>query len=223
METTLPELAPDVLLVDLLWFPLVHFLHELPGRKVFLWQQLDPGFFVIPLPGGDLSFDPAEYDLVVAGAHQAEGMQRYLAALRGVGRRELGGAVERALGRCGLTAVAGRLLRKRFGDLIVLRGIDLTVAAGEDREVRVMVADVSEREGAEEALKAVTLYPAEILGVADRLGSLQVGKEATLIVTDGDPLDIRSHVVRAFIAGREIDLSSRHTRLYEKYRDRSAR
>jgi len=63
---TLQELKPDILLVDLLWFPLVHFLDELPGRKVFLWQQLDSGFFTIPLPGGPISFDPAQYDLVVA-------------------------------------------------------------------------------------------------------------------------------------------------------------
>ncbi len=70
----------------------------------------------------------------------------------------------------------------------------------------------------EEALKAVTLYPAQILGVADRVGSLEVGKDATLIVTDGDPLEIRTHVEQEFIEGRKIDLSSRHTQLYEKYR-----
>ncbi|MBN1836616.1 MAG: hypothetical protein JW820_12250 [Spirochaetales bacterium] len=62
----LQDLQPDILLVDLLWFPLLHFLHEIPGRKVFLWQQLDAGFFTIPLPVGPLSFDPAQYDLVVA-------------------------------------------------------------------------------------------------------------------------------------------------------------
>lgn len=68
-----------------------------------------------------------------------------------------------------------------------------------------------------EALKAVTLYPARILGVDDRLGSLEVGKDATLIVTTGDPLDIRTQVERAYIEGRAVDLSSRHTQLYEKY------
>jgi imidazolonepropionase-like amidohydrolase len=69
----------------------------------------------------------------------------------------------------------------------------------------------------EEALKAITIYPAEILGVADRLGSLEVGKDATLFVSTGDPLDIRSNVELAFIDGRPIELSSRHTQLYEKY------
>ena len=72
----------------------------------------------------------------------------------------------------------------------------------------------------EEALKGVTQYAAEILGVADRLGTLEAGKEATFIVTDGDPLEIRTQVVRAFMAGREIDLHTRHTRLFEKYRSR---
>ena len=71
---------------------------------------------------------------------------------------------------------------------------------------------------AEEALRAITLYPARILGVGDRLGSIEVGKDATLIVTDGDPLDIRVNVQRAFIRGRELDLSDRHKRLYERYR-----
>jgi imidazolonepropionase-like amidohydrolase len=72
----------------------------------------------------------------------------------------------------------------------------------------------------DEALKAVTLYPARILGVDDRLGSIEPGKDATLIVTDGDPLEIRTHVLDAWIQGRAVDLSSRHTRLYEKYRNR---
>ena len=71
-----------------------------------------------------------------------------------------------------------------------------------------------------EALRMITLYPAEILGVADRLGSIDVGKDATFIVTDGNPLDIRTNVLRAFVRGREIDLSSRHTELNEKYSER---
>jgi imidazolonepropionase-like amidohydrolase len=74
-----------------------------------------------------------------------------------------------------------------------------------------------------EALKAITLYPARILGVDDRLGSLEVGKDATLIVTTGDPLDIRTQVERAFIEGRSVDLSSRHTQLYEKYQKKYER
>ena len=72
----------------------------------------------------------------------------------------------------------------------------------------------------EEALKAVTLYPAQIWGVADRLGSLETGKQANVIVTDGDPLEIRTNVERVFIAGEEILMESRHTLLYRKFSNR---
>ena len=75
----------------------------------------------------------------------------------------------------------------------------------------------------EEALKAVTLYPAQILGVADKLGSLETGKAATLIVTNGDPLDFPTQVEAAFIDGRKIDLSNRQTRLRDKYREKYRR
>ena len=71
-----------------------------------------------------------------------------------------------------------------------------------------------------EALRSVTLYPARILGVADRVGSLEVGKDATIMVTDGDPLEVSTQVEQLYIEGRRIDLSSRHTQLYEKYRSK---
>ncbi|HWO00550.1 MAG TPA: amidohydrolase family protein [Blastocatellia bacterium] len=72
----------------------------------------------------------------------------------------------------------------------------------------------------EEALKAVTIYPAEIFGVADRVGSIEKGKIANLIITDGDPLEIRTQIKHVFINGRDIPLTSRHTELYEKYKAR---
>jgi imidazolonepropionase-like amidohydrolase len=72
----------------------------------------------------------------------------------------------------------------------------------------------------DEALKAVTIYPAEIFGVADRIGSIEQGKIANLIVTDGDPLEIRTQIKHVFINGRDIPLTSRHTELYEKYKAR---
>lgn len=75
----------------------------------------------------------------------------------------------------------------------------------------------------EEALKAVTLYPAQILGVAGTLGSLETGKAATLLVTNGDPLDFPTQVEIAFIDGRKIDLSNRQTRLRDKYREKYRR
>ncbi|HWU53163.1 MAG TPA: amidohydrolase family protein [Tahibacter sp.] len=70
------------------------------------------------------------------------------------------------------------------------------------------------------ALRAITLTPAEILGVAERLGSLDVGKDATLFVADGDALENFTKVERAWVQGHEIDLSNRQTRLYDKYRSK---
>lgn len=72
----------------------------------------------------------------------------------------------------------------------------------------------------EEALKAVTIYPAEIFGVADQIGSIEVGKLANLIVTDGDPLEIRTQVKHLIIRGRDVPLTSKHTELYDKYKSR---
>jgi imidazolonepropionase-like amidohydrolase len=72
----------------------------------------------------------------------------------------------------------------------------------------------------EAALRAVTQSTAEILGVSDRLGTLEVGKEATLVVTDGDPLEIRTQVLHAYMAGKKLDPDDRHKRLFEKYRNR---
>jgi imidazolonepropionase-like amidohydrolase len=71
-----------------------------------------------------------------------------------------------------------------------------------------------------EALRAITLYSARILGVGDELGSIETGKRATVIVTDGDPLEIPTHVEQAYIDGAKIDLSNRQIRLYEKYQKR---
>ncbi|MGH9908007.1 MAG: amidohydrolase family protein, partial [Pyrinomonadaceae bacterium] len=71
-----------------------------------------------------------------------------------------------------------------------------------------------------EALKSVTLYPAQIMNVADRLGSIEVGKMANVVVTDGDLLETRTHVRHLFIDGRKIPLTSRHTELYEAFKDR---
>jgi len=72
----------------------------------------------------------------------------------------------------------------------------------------------------EAALRALTLGAAEILGLDDRLGSIDAGKWANLIVTDGDPLEVRTAVRHVIIRGRDVDLSNRHSRSYELYRSR---
>ncbi len=70
------------------------------------------------------------------------------------------------------------------------------------------------------ALRSVTLTAAEILGVSDVMGSLEPGKRADFIVTDGDPLQIVTQVERVWIGGEEQSMETRHTRLYQKFRDR---
>lgn len=75
----------------------------------------------------------------------------------------------------------------------------------------------------EEALKAVTLYPAQILGVADRLGTIEQGKIANLIVTDGNPLEIRTQVINVIINGRDVGTANKHDDLYQRYRGRPVR
>lgn len=72
----------------------------------------------------------------------------------------------------------------------------------------------------EEALKAVTINPAQILGVADKLGSLEKGKTADLVVTDGDLLELKTNVKNVFIAGQNVPLESKHTKLYQQYINR---
>ena len=72
----------------------------------------------------------------------------------------------------------------------------------------------------DEALKATTLYPAQIMNVADRMGSIDAGKIANIVITDGDMLEPRTHVRYLFIEGRLIPLVSRHTKLYDQFMDR---
>jgi imidazolonepropionase-like amidohydrolase len=71
-----------------------------------------------------------------------------------------------------------------------------------------------------DAVKSVTLYPAQVLNVADRLGSIEVGKMANLVVTDGDLLEIRTRIKYLLIDGRPVVLSSRHTELNDAFKNR---
>jgi imidazolonepropionase-like amidohydrolase len=72
----------------------------------------------------------------------------------------------------------------------------------------------------QEALKGLTIHAAEIFGVADQIGSIEKGKLADLILTDGDPLEAKTSIKAEFIAGKPVSLESHHTRLYEKWKDR---
>jgi len=72
-----------------------------------------------------------------------------------------------------------------------------------------------------EALKGVTIYPAEIFGVADMYGSLEKGKVANIVLADGDILELRTNIKHVFIDGNEMDLSSIYTELLEKFKKRN--
>jgi imidazolonepropionase-like amidohydrolase len=74
--------------------------------------------------------------------------------------------------------------------------------------------------GAEEALRAITLYPAQLLGLDAELGSIEVGKRADLVLSDGDLFEPTTRVRGVWIDGREADLTNRHTELYDRYRQR---
>ena len=76
----------------------------------------------------------------------------------------------------------------------------------------------------EDALRALTLWPAQMFGVADRLGSLETGREATLFLSRGDVMDYGGNAVtHMFIGGRPVDLDNRQKRLYRKYSERLSR
>ena len=72
----------------------------------------------------------------------------------------------------------------------------------------------------DEALKAVTLYPAQILGVDKQIGSIAEGKNANIILTDGDPLEKQTKVKHLFINGKPVELKNKHTELYEIFSKR---
>ena len=72
----------------------------------------------------------------------------------------------------------------------------------------------------DQALRAITLSAAEILGVDDHVGSLDLGKDATFFISDNEPLTQYNHPIKAYIKGREIDISDRQKNLWKKYKEK---
>jgi imidazolonepropionase-like amidohydrolase len=68
------------------------------------------------------------------------------------------------------------------------------------------------------ALASVTMNPSEMFGVQDRLGSIQVGKDANLLILDAEPFLTKTHVLSVLILGKEVDLSNHQTELFELYK-----
>ena len=104
-------------------------------------------------------------------------------------------------------------------------GVRFAIAAGtENPDVRNLpfVAGMAAAFGLSktDALKSVTLWPAQIFGVGDKLGSIDVGKMANIVITDGDMLEARTNVKYLFIDGRLTPLDTKHTDLYKAFKDR---
>ena len=101
------------------------------------------------------------------------------------------------------------------------RGVKLVFASYDAHDVRNLpyIAGYAVAFGLpyDEAMKAMTINPAEVWGVADKFGSLEAGKVANVVVANGDPLDVRTDVKHVFINGREIPMETRHTRLRDQY------
>ena len=72
----------------------------------------------------------------------------------------------------------------------------------------------------EEALKAVTINAAEFMGISDKVGSLEPGKQATLLITTGTPLDMTSDIEQSYIQGREIDMNDIQKHFFDKYMEK---
>ena len=75
--------------------------------------------------------------------------------------------------------------------------------------------------GIEEALKAITIYPAQIFGVADKYGSLEKGKVANILITNGDPFETKTKIEKIFIRGWDLPYESRQTLLYDEFLHRT--
>ena len=104
-------------------------------------------------------------------------------------------------------------------------GIRFAIASGEPNpDIRNLpfVAGMAAAFGLsrEDALKSVTLWPAQIFGVGDRLGSIEVGKMANLVITDGDLLEAKTNTRYLFIDGRQVPLDNKQLTLYNEFKDR---
>lgn len=104
-------------------------------------------------------------------------------------------------------------------------GVKVAIRSGDSENVRNLPYNAGFAAayglGKEEALKAITINPAEIMGVADQLGSLEVGKQATLFIATGDPMEPSSDIEQVFISGYKIPMNSRHTLLYDEFLNRT--
>ena len=100
-------------------------------------------------------------------------------------------------------------------------GVKIAFATGDNANVRQVPYNAAQSVAwglpREEAIRALTINAAEILGIANRTGSLEPGKDANLFISRGDPLEVRTRVTTVVIAGRKVDLGNKHQALYERF------
>jgi imidazolonepropionase-like amidohydrolase len=100
-------------------------------------------------------------------------------------------------------------------------GVKVAFSTGDSSNVRLLpygaAMSVAWGMNRDDAIRALTINAAEILGIADRVGSIEPGKDANLFVAKGDPLEIRTAVTHVIIGGRDVGIDNRHQALYEKY------
>ena len=103
-------------------------------------------------------------------------------------------------------------------------GVKVSLRSGESENVRNLAFNAGFAAaygmGREAALRAVTLTPAEIFGIADDYGSIEVGKKANFLISDGDPFETSTQIVGLFIEGFNVPIDSQHIRLYEEFLNR---
>jgi cytosine/adenosine deaminase-related metal-dependent hydrolase len=115
----------------------------------------------------------------------------------------------------------------RLPSQLAERGVEFCIATGEEfaheRNLPYHAATAAAHGlDRERAMAAITRDAAKILGLGDRLGTITVGKRATLLLTNGSPLDLTTRIERAWIDGRETDLRNKQTELAKKYRQKHA-
>jgi imidazolonepropionase-like amidohydrolase len=115
---------------------------------------------------------------------------------------------------------APAVLHKAGVTVAISEGLERASASGQRNLPYIAAQAAAFGLPADAALAAITLVPAQLHGAADRLGSIEPGKEAALFTATGDILDIRSEVKHLWISGAEQSLETKHTRLAEKYRAR---
>jgi imidazolonepropionase-like amidohydrolase len=103
----------------------------------------------------------------------------------------------------------------KAGVTLILSSFDTHNARNLRQEAGNAIANGLDRDA---ALRAVTLEPARAWGVADRLGTLEVGRDADVVIWSGDPFELTTRAERVFIAGREMPQETRQKQLFEKYR-----